>query len=91
MKRIALIFAAGLALAACGGGEKPADTVAAAPPAAPMSDVERALAVQRGLDAAPTQGDSVLQANGLTAAGFDSLLYRIASDSTLRAQFAAGR
>jgi hypothetical protein len=31
----------------------------------------------------------VLTANGLTPAGFDSLMYRIAGDSALRAAYAA--
>lgn len=35
--------------------------------------------------------DSILQANSLTRAGFDSLLYKIAADSTLSAQYSAGR
>jgi hypothetical protein len=47
--------------------------------------------VERGIQAAPTKADSVLAAHGLTAAGFDSLMYRIASDSSMRAALATAR
>ena len=92
MTRLALVLAAAVSIAACGGSQKAADTAASTPPPAPPpSDVDTALAVQSGLLAAPTKADSVLAANGLTAAGFDSLMYRIAADSAQRAQLAARR
>jgi hypothetical protein len=92
MKRIAFLSVACLAIASCGGGNKASDSAASSPATstAPVSDVDKALAVQHGLDAAPGNADSVLAANGLTAAGLDSLMYRIASDSAKRAAFAAG-
>lgn len=84
-----LLIASLFALAAC--GEK-APEVAETPAAPAVSaDVTLALTVANGLDGAPAAADSVLQANGLTRAGFDSLLYRIAEDSTLSKQYAAGR
>lgn len=87
MKRLIILSA--VALAACGGSES-SDTVEIA--AAPVSpDVTLALTVADGIQAAPAMSDSILQANGLTRAGFDSLLYKIAADSTLSAQYAAGR
>lgn len=87
MKRLIILSA--VALAACGGSES-SDTVEIA--AAPVSpDVTLALTVADGIQAAPAMADSILQANGLTRAGFDSLLYKIAADSTLSAQYAAGR
>ena len=54
-------------------------------------DVSLALTVAEGIQAAPASADSVLSANGLTRPGFDSLLYKIAADSTLSAQYAAGK
>ena len=91
MKRIAF-FAAAVVLLGCGSRDTPADTTAAAPPAAaPMSDVDKAIAVHHAIGADPTKTDSVLTAHGLTAAGLDSLMYRIAADSAMRAQFAARR
>lgn len=87
MKRLIILSA--VALAACGGSES-SDTVEMA--AAPVSpDVSLALTVADGIQAAPAMADSILQANGLTRAGFDSLLYKIAADSTLSAQYASGR
>lgn len=76
-----------IVLAAC-GGDAPAD---AAADVAVHPDVAKALEVARGLGAHPTKGDSILEANGLTAATLDSLLYRIAADSALSAQYEAGR
>lgn len=75
-------------LTACGGSDAPADSSAAR---AVHPDVAKALDVARGLGAHPTKGDSILEANGLTRAGMDSLLYRIALDSALSAQYEANR
>ena len=50
-----------------------------------------ALAVQSGIARAPSKTDSVLTANRLTLTGLDSLMYRIAADSALRAAYAAAR
>lgn len=62
---------------------------AAVTPAAPAMDpaVEHAVAVYRGIEAAPAAADSVLTAHGLTPAGLDSLMYEIASDSALTAAY----
>jgi len=60
----------------------PAAEAAALPPA-----VARAVAVARGIEANPAATDSVLAANGLTAAGLDSLMYTIAADSALSAAY----
>ena len=91
--RTAMIVVMGIALAACAReGSQPADTTTvAAAPAAPTvpADVEHAVAVKRGIDANPDKADSVLTAHGLTPAGFDSLMYRIAADSALRAAYAS--
>lgn len=75
-----------VALAACGA---PKPEVAEAE--SDSAEVTLALAIAKGIDAAPAAVDSVLQANGLTRAGFDSLLYRIAEDGALSAQYTSGR
>lgn len=87
MKR--LIIMSAIALAACGGTESSETVEVAAAPVSP--DVTLALTVAEGIQSAPAMADSILQANGLTRAGFDSLLYKIAADSTLSAQYAAGQ
>lgn len=62
----------------------------AAEPAVP-ADVQLAVTVAQAIDAAPTKGDSILTANGLTRPGLDSLMYVIAADSTKAAAYAAAR
>lgn len=76
-----------LVAAACGGAKEPE------PEATPTvsADVTLALAISAALTAHPASSDSVLAANGLTRAGLDSLLYRIAADSTMSRQYSAGR
>lgn len=93
MMRYAMVVAAGLVLAACGGGERPATSegAAATQSVAVPAEVQTALAVASAIQAAPQRADSILAAHGLTAAGFDSLMYRIAGDSALRAAFNAAR
>ena len=96
MMCFAMVVAAGLIVGACGGQR--AGTTAGASgasgeteqPSVP-ADVQTAVAVARGVEAFPNRSDSVLAANGLTPAGFDSLMYRIAADSAMRAAFAAAR
>jgi hypothetical protein len=93
MTRTVMILALACTVAACAReGSQPADTTSqAAAPATPAvpAEVEHAVAVKRGIDAAPAKADSILSAHGMTAAGFDSLMYRIAADSALRAAYAA--
>lgn len=50
-------------------------------------DVVVALKVADGVEAAPSATDSILTANNLTRSSFDSLMYRIAADSTLSRQY----
>lgn len=76
-----------LLAAACGGAK---ETPEAAPPSV-SADVTLALAISAALTANPASSDSVLAANGLTHAGLDSLLYRIAADSTMSRQYSVGR
>jgi hypothetical protein len=89
MKRVFLLSA--IALAACGGTENTDTVEVKAEPAAVAAEVTLALTIADGIQASPAMADSILQANSLTRAGFDSLLYKIAADSTLSAQYAAGR
>ena len=53
------------------------------------SDVDRAVAVVKGIEANRASAESVLAAHQLTADGFDSLMYVIAADSAKAAAYAA--
>ena len=87
MKRLIILSA--VALAACGGADTKTDTVEVKAPEV-SAEVTLALNVAAGIRATPAAADSILAANSLTRAGFDSLLYKIAADSVLSAQYAAG-
>ena len=52
------------------------------------ADVDRAVAVVKGIEANRAAAESVLAAHQLTADGFDSLMYVIASDSAKSAAYA---
>ena len=53
------------------------------------ADVDRAVAVVKGIEANRASAESVLAAHQLTADGFDSLMYVIAADSAKAAAYAA--
>lgn len=78
-----------ISLAACGGEAPKPEASAVAETAS--ADVTLALKIAKGIEADPAAVDSLLLANGLTRPGFDSLLYRIAEDPKLSADYAAGR
>lgn len=90
--KLMLAVAAVLVVSAC---EKPApsdDAMAgseSAPAAAAPADagVELAVRIHHGIEANPAAAESVLTANGLTAASLDSLMYEIASDSARSAAY----
>jgi hypothetical protein len=76
-------LAALLVTAGCQKAEKAPEAAVAAP----ETDVARAVAVTLGIKANEAAADSVLAAHGLTAEGFDSLMYTIASDSAKAAAY----
>jgi ABC-type glycerol-3-phosphate transport system substrate-binding protein len=86
MTRLRLIPAAALlALAACGGEAAKSETEAAAP--AGQNDAQRAATIALALQAMPDKIDSILAANSLTAAQLEALMFRVAQDSTLSAEY----
>lgn len=87
MTRSNRFFAAALlVLAACGG--KPAESDSApATPAAAENDAQRAARIALALQSAPTKQDSVLSANHLTTDQLEQLMYKVAQDSTLSAEY----
>lgn len=70
-------------LTAC--GPKGTDSESAA--AAPTNDAQRAAAVALAMRAMPAKGDSILAAHGYTAATLEDLMYRVAADSALNAEY----
>ncbi len=88
---IAIVFTLGLS--ACGGAERQEAAEAAASTAAQIEGaataawVDQMAAVANAIEQRPTAADSILQANAMTRAKFDSLLYTIAADSELSARF----
>lgn len=87
MTTLRLIPAAALVLLAACGGEKPADSAATPAATATENDAQRAARIALALQAAPTKTDSVLAANGLTADQLEQLMYTVAQDSTLSAEY----
>lgn len=82
------LFICLLGLAACSGSETPTTE-----PAAEVVDerVAKAARVARAVDANPSGGSAALQAEGLTEAELEDLLYTIAEDPELSAAYAKAR
>jgi hypothetical protein len=75
-----------LTLAALGCDKRPESSETVSTGAG--EDVDRAVAVVRGIEANRSAAESVLAAHQLTADGFDSLMYVIAADSAKSAAYA---
>ncbi|MEJ2679163.1 MAG: hypothetical protein P8174_08830 [Gemmatimonadota bacterium] len=79
------------AFAACGQNESAKTSSAPAEaPAAPAWVTDLA-ATANAVEAQPAAADSILQARGMTRAKFDSLIYAVAADSTLSAEYQKAR
>jgi hypothetical protein len=76
-----------LVLSACARADKPANTTDTAPPPA-LNRAEGAALTANAIAANPTAADSILKANGHTADGFQKLMYEIAADSAMSADYA---
>lgn len=75
-----------LLVAAIGCEKKPPESGEPASTGA-GADVDRAVAVVKGIEANRSAAESVLAAHDLTADGFDSLMYVIAADSAKAAAY----
>lgn len=82
-----LIAATLLVLGACGGKAAKADDTAVVTPVVSENDAQRAARIALALQAMPSKQDSVLTANGLTADQLEQLMYKVAQDSTLSAEY----
>lgn len=84
MTRSTTLLVATIALLTACGPKGPETEGAAAPP---PNDAQRAAAVSNAMRSAPTKGDSILAAHGLTADQLEDLMYRVAADSALNAEY----
>lgn len=82
-----------LLAAGCGGGEKPAPAVQDQAPArqTPMGLATEAARLANAIEALPSSADSILKAAGHTPESFQQLMYDIAADSAMSAEYAATR
>ena len=85
-----LLLSLSLGLAGCAGpSDGPAPAESPAPAVAVPEIVQKAVAVARAIEEEPDQVEAILERNGLDAEGFEELMYRISSDSELRAAYNA--
>lgn len=85
-----------LFLIGCGGGEATVEKHDAPEPAPveepkALSDVEKALAVSKAIDADESKADDALKEAGLTEDEYRALLYKIAKDPGMAEEFASKR
>jgi hypothetical protein len=89
MMRYACLGAAVLFTAVgCAGGEKAADSAAAAPTG---DRAQTAAAVSNAIAANPSAADSILRAAGHTRDSFEKLMYEIAGDSAMSVAYTAAK
>ena len=85
------VLLASMTTLACDGAkeQETAATIAAADTVAEAatSEVQRAAAIANALSVAPLKGDSILLAHNITAAELEAMIYRIARDSTMSAEY----
>lgn len=79
--------------AACGGGEagKKADTGGAAAQAPLDPKVAKAVEIADAIAKAPGDADAILEKNGLDREKLDAMMFEIAKDPNLAAQYQAAR
>lgn len=79
-------------LTGCGqGSDRAADTEQTSAAESVPSWVDRVAAVARAIEQRPSAADSILAANDMTRAAFDSLIYEVAADPALTAAYEASR
>ena len=88
MRYLCLGAAVLLIVVGCTRREKSADTAAVA--ATPTADrAQTAASVANAIAANPSAADSILRAAGYTRDSFQKLMYEIAADSAMSAEYAA--
>lgn len=86
----AIVMALTLAVAACSGSQPGTEEEAGAASDVPawVGDMAE---MANAIEAQPAAADSIIQANGMSRAAFDSLLYQIAADPVLTQAYEAQR
>ncbi len=82
--------AALLMLSACAKTDRP-DSAAASPTPPVTSRARAAATTANAITANPAAADSILTAGGYTADGFQALMYEIAADAVMSAEYASVR
>ena len=90
MRYSTLMAALLLATVGCAGSEKKDDTTALAAAPAP-SRARTAASVANAIEANPAGADSILRAAGYTRDSFQQVMYEIAADSAMSAEYAAAK
>lgn len=91
---IRVILGCGLLIAACGGPTAPAPAEHEAAPAAAAAPASRAIqaaTLANAIAAAPDRADAILADAGVSPEAFEALMYDIAADPSLSADYAALR
>ena len=92
-----LLAALLLAVAGCSGADRSSPAARESTPASTpgattgASRAAAAAAVANAIAASPAGADSILKAAGYTAESFQQLIYEIAADSGMSAEYAAAR
>jgi hypothetical protein len=90
MRTLSIGLGLAFALSACARAEKPSSATDSAPPPA-ANRAQGAALIANAIAANPTAADSILKANGQTADGFQKLMYEIAADSAMSAEYARAK
>jgi hypothetical protein len=97
MKNVSTLIAAlaAFGLSACSSNSGSTSTSSGSAPGAPASSsgqnsrVDNAAAVARAIRANPDNAEQILRQNGLTEEQYESLMYEIAADPAMSAEFNA--
>jgi hypothetical protein len=80
-----------LAVFACGGDQPEPPLVHPKTVPAPLSDIGKAAAIAKGIDADASNAEALVKAHGLSEEQYRALLYQIAADPKKSAEFVAAR
>jgi len=91
MRVLYLGLAALLSVSACAKDDKPASESGSATATTPADRARAAALTANAIEANPAAADSILKEGGYTRDGFQKLMYEIAGDSAMSAQYASAK